>query len=154
MNEGCQIYLKTYSAVDKVDQMLKEWGVFYISWKWWHAPVRHGKAIGYCTAYQMYCKCAGESINRLWKLVNPMSAPEFWERASLQMCQYQSSHKKYPGDVEMRTTTQKPKLRWAWKNRDWRRMRTTSFRYCMQCILMLNFQEGRTAHCAQGPSNF
>ena len=29
----------------------------------------------------------------------------------MQICQYQSSHKKYPGDAEMRTTTQKPKLR-------------------------------------------
>ena len=31
--------------------------------------------------------------------------------AALQMCQYQSSHKKYHGDAEMRTTTQKPYLR-------------------------------------------
>jgi len=33
LNEGRGIYLKTYSAVDKVDQMLKEWEIFYISWK-------------------------------------------------------------------------------------------------------------------------
>ena len=46
MNEGREIYLKTYSAVDKIDQMLKEWQLDYISWKWWYAPMRHGKAIG------------------------------------------------------------------------------------------------------------
>jgi len=34
MNEGQEMYLKTYSAVDKVDHMLKEWESFYISWKW------------------------------------------------------------------------------------------------------------------------
>jgi len=34
MNKGREIYLKTYSVVDKVDQMLKEWDIFYISWKW------------------------------------------------------------------------------------------------------------------------
>jgi len=33
MNEGREIYLKTYSAVDKVDQMLTEWQIDYISWK-------------------------------------------------------------------------------------------------------------------------
>ena len=33
MNEGQEIYLKTYSAVDKVDQMLNEWQLDYISWK-------------------------------------------------------------------------------------------------------------------------
>ena len=65
MNEGCKIYLKTYSAVVKVDQMLEEWEIFYISWKWWHAPMQHGKAIGYCMAYQMYCKCAERSVNYL-----------------------------------------------------------------------------------------
>jgi len=41
----------------------------------------------------------------MWKLENPM----FRERVATQMCQYQSSHKKYPSDLGMRTTTQKPK---------------------------------------------
>ena len=34
MNEGREIYLKIYSTVDKVDQMLKEWQLDYISWEW------------------------------------------------------------------------------------------------------------------------
>ena len=109
MDEGRKINLKTYSTVGNIDQMMKDWDIFYISWKWWYVPMRHGKAIGYCVAYQMYRKCTEGSVNRLWKLENPMSAPEFWERASLQMCQYQSLHKKNPGGAEMRTTTQKNK---------------------------------------------
>ena len=31
MNEGCELYLKLYGAVDKVDQMLKDWGLDYVS---------------------------------------------------------------------------------------------------------------------------
>jgi len=53
--------------------------------------MQHGKAIGYCMAYQMYYECTEGSVNRLWKLENPMSATEFRGRASLQMCQHQSS---------------------------------------------------------------
>ena len=45
MNKGRELYLKLYGAVDKVDQMLKVWGLDYVCWKWWHTPMRHGKAI-------------------------------------------------------------------------------------------------------------
>ena len=40
MNEGREIYLKTYSVVDKVDQMLKEWKLDSILWKW--CQILHG----------------------------------------------------------------------------------------------------------------
>jgi len=40
-----------------------------------------------------------------------MSATEFCERAGTHMCQYQSSHMKYPGDADVNSTTQKPKQR-------------------------------------------
>jgi hypothetical protein len=45
MNEARETYLKTYIAVDKIDQMLLGWDVKYKSWRWWHAPTRHAKAI-------------------------------------------------------------------------------------------------------------
>jgi hypothetical protein len=35
MNEACETYLKNYSAVDKIDQMLLGWDVTYKSWRWW-----------------------------------------------------------------------------------------------------------------------
>ena len=63
--------------------MLKEWKLDYISWKWWHALMRHGKAIGYCQAYFMYCECTEGGLNRLWKLENPMSPGEFRERVGI-----------------------------------------------------------------------
>jgi len=35
MNEARETYLKNYSAVDKIDQMLLGWDVTYKSWRWW-----------------------------------------------------------------------------------------------------------------------
>jgi hypothetical protein len=45
MNKALETYLKTYSAVDKIDQMLLGWDFKYKSWWWWHAPMSHAKAI-------------------------------------------------------------------------------------------------------------
>jgi hypothetical protein len=45
MNEARETNLKNYSAADKIDQMLLGWDLTYRSWRWWHAPTRHAKAI-------------------------------------------------------------------------------------------------------------
>ena len=50
MNEGRELYLKLYGAVDKLDQQLKLWRLYYVTWRWWHAPKRHGKAIAFSMA--------------------------------------------------------------------------------------------------------
>ena len=34
MKEGRELYLKCYGLVNKVDQMLKDWGIGYIYWRW------------------------------------------------------------------------------------------------------------------------
>jgi hypothetical protein len=54
MNEARELYLKNYSAVDKNDQMLLGWDFTYRSWRWWHAPNRHAKAIAMSMAYSLY----------------------------------------------------------------------------------------------------
>ena len=112
--------------------------------------MRHGKAIGYCMAYQMYKECAEGSVNRLWKLDKPMNVTEFRERASLQMCQYQSSHKRYPGDAEIKTTTQKLKLRRGMEKQRLEKDENEKF------ILMQNYQEEMRVHCvlSLGTSKF
>ena len=51
MNEGRQFYLKVYGGVDKMDQMMKYRGLRYVTWRWWHAPLAHGKAISYKQAW-------------------------------------------------------------------------------------------------------
>ena len=104
MNEARETYLKTYSAVDKIDQMLLEWNLKYVTWKWWHAPLRHGKAIAMSMAYSLYKHCAEGDVDPEWK-VPVISGPKFRQKMSLQMVQYKSHHMKYPGDEKMRSTT-------------------------------------------------
>ena len=33
MNEGRELYLKVYGGVDKLDQMLTDWGLRYVTWR-------------------------------------------------------------------------------------------------------------------------
>ena len=74
MNEARDTYLNTYSAVDKIDQMLLYWNVSYMSWKWWHAPTSHGKAIAMSIAYSLYLQCAEGGVDPDWK-IKPVTGP-------------------------------------------------------------------------------
>ncbi len=85
MNEAQETYLKNYSAVDKIDQMLLGWDLTCRSWRWWHAPTRHVKA------YSLYLQCLEGTVDPEWK-ITPVSGPRFWQRISLQMVQYKSSN--------------------------------------------------------------
>jgi hypothetical protein len=108
MNEAGKTYLKNYSAVDKIDQMLLNWDLSYRSWTWWHAPTRHAKAIAMSMAYFLYLQCAKGTVDPEWK-VTPVLGPRFFQKMSLQMVQYKSSILHYPGDEKMRNTTQMKK---------------------------------------------
>jgi hypothetical protein len=105
MNEAQETYLKNYSAVDKIDQMLLEWALTHRSWRWWNAPTRHAKAITMSMAYSLYLQCSKGTVGPKWK-VTPVSRPRFWQRMSLQMVQYKSSNLQYPGDEKMCKNTQ------------------------------------------------
>ena len=54
MNEGREFYLKVYGGVDKLDQMMKDWGMRYATWRWWNAPLAYGQVIAHTQAWQMY----------------------------------------------------------------------------------------------------
>ncbi len=79
MNEARETYLKNYSAVDKIDQMLLGWDSTYRSWRWWHAPTRHAKATAMSMAYSLYLQCAKGTVDPEWK-VTPVSGPRFGRR--------------------------------------------------------------------------
>jgi hypothetical protein len=85
--------------------MLLGWDLTYRSWRWWHAPTRHAKAISMSMAYSLYLHCAKGTLYPKWK-VTPVSGPRFWQRMSLQMVQYKSSILQYPGDEKMCKNTQ------------------------------------------------
>jgi hypothetical protein len=105
MNEARETYLKMCSANDKIDQMLLGWDVKYKSWRWWHAPMKHAKAIAMSMAYSLYPQRAEGSVDSDWKVV-PVSGPRFRQKISLQMVQYRSSNFQYPGDAKMQKATQ------------------------------------------------
>jgi len=98
MNEARELYLKTYGSIDKIDQMLKDWKIDYICYKWWHAPRRHGHALALCQSWQMYLECASGTVDPEWKLDKPLDCPQFRLKMGKQMCQYQASMNRYPGD--------------------------------------------------------
>ena len=108
MNEARETYLKNYSAVDKIDQMLLHWDLNYRSWRWWHAPTRYAKAIAMSMAYSLYPQCSEGTVDPEWK-VTPVSGPRFCQRMSLQIVQYKCSNLHYPGDEKMRKNTQMKK---------------------------------------------
>jgi hypothetical protein len=104
MNEAQETYLKNYSVVDKIDQMLLGWNLTNRSTRWWYAPTRHAKAILMSMAYSFYLQCSIDTVDPEW-MVTPVSGPRFWQRMSLQMVQYKSSNLQYPGDEKMRKNT-------------------------------------------------
>jgi hypothetical protein len=90
MNEAQKTYLKTYSAVDKIDQTLLGWDLTYRSWRWWHAPTRHVKAFAMSMGYSLYLQCSEGGVDPNWK-VTPVSGTRFgrgylfiWHSANLQ----------------------------------------------------------------------
>jgi hypothetical protein len=105
MNEAQETYLKNYSVVDKIDQMLLGWDLTYRSWQWRHAPTRHGKAIAMSMAYSLYLQCAKGTVDPEWK-VTPISETRFWQKMSLQIVQYKYSNLHYPGNEKMCKNTQ------------------------------------------------
>ncbi len=115
MNEAQEMHLKNYSAVDKIDQMLLGWDLTCRSWRWWHAPTRHAKAIAMSMAYSLYLQCAKGTVDLEWK-VTPVSEPWFWQRMSLQMAQYKCSNLENPGDEKMCKNTQMNKKRHGTSN--------------------------------------
>jgi hypothetical protein len=82
MNEARETYLKNYSVVDKIDQMLLGWDLNYRSWRWWHAPTRHAKAIATSMAHSLYLQCAKGTVDPEWK-VTPVSGPTGFGRGCL-----------------------------------------------------------------------
>ena len=87
-----------YGGVDKLDQMLEEWNLRYITWRWWHAPMQHGKAIAHTQAWQIYKDCASGCVREEWKVDKPMSCPMFRQRLAEQQTKYTCLDNKYPGD--------------------------------------------------------
>jgi hypothetical protein len=109
MNEGRKLYLTSYCAVDKIDQMLRVRKLRICMCKWWHHPTFHGAALGMCMAYEFYKMCAEGGGDPSWAIDKPMSGPEFREMIDLQMLQYNPMNLNYSGDAALRAVTRQEK---------------------------------------------
>ncbi len=115
MNEGRDLYISTYWGVDNTDHMIKNTNVRYITWKYWHAPYQHAKAMAIVAAYDIYLECCDGLLDPSWKVEekNRMSFTTFRQTLGQQMLEYDPRKRCYPGDEQLRACTQQHKKRRA-----------------------------------------
>ena len=106
MNDARMMYLQSYYRIDTIDHLISNCNMFYRSWKYWHSPMIHGKALAVVVAYDMYLECAEGDLDPAWKIEKPIDFWSFREKLSEQMLQYKPTRRKYPGDGNMRAATQ------------------------------------------------
>jgi hypothetical protein len=81
------------------------------TWKYWHSPMLHAKAMIYVITYDIYLECATGKLDPDWKLEEKQIVDFYrWrEKLSTQMLQYSPKNRKYPGDEKFRVSTSQPK---------------------------------------------
>jgi len=84
--------------------------MYYRSWKYWHAPMIHAKALAVVTACDMYLECAEGNLNEEWK-TNPVDFHRFREKLGMQMMRYDPRNRQYIGEEKFRVCTQQNKAR-------------------------------------------
>jgi hypothetical protein len=106
MNEAHKLYLKTYGAIDRIDHYVKNTGLFYRTWKYWHLAALHAKALAIAVAYDIYKEIAEGNLDALWKIDHPVDYWTFRDKLALGMLHYSPKNREYPGDSKMRIATQ------------------------------------------------
>lgn len=106
-NEARSLYLKTYWAVDNVDHMIKNAGIKYKTWKYWHSPFNHAHAIAIIAAYDIYKYCCEGLADPNWFVEESkrMCFREFRLKLSEQMLQWDPAAGLLPGDSHFRYYT-------------------------------------------------
>jgi len=113
MNEAREIYLTHYSGIDAADHMIKNAGIRYITWKYWHAPYLHALSLGVIAAYDMYRECCDGDLDADWEIPERkrMSFADFRLLLSKQMLEYSPANNEYAGDEKFRDNTRATKKR-------------------------------------------
>ena len=63
MNEVSQIYLGTYSRIDSIDNLIKNFWMKYICCTFWHSPMIYAMSLAVVVAYDMYLEVEKEELN-------------------------------------------------------------------------------------------
>ena len=109
MNPARQLYLATYSRIDSIDNLIKNFNIKYCSWKYWHSPMLHGMGLAIVTAYDIYLEVCEGKLDQDWKVENPVDFWTFRDLLSTQMLEYDPKNCKYIGDTAMRPCTSQKK---------------------------------------------
>jgi hypothetical protein len=88
MNDSRMMYLQSYYQIDTIDHLISNCNMFYHSWKYWHSPMIHRKALAVVVACDVYLECAEGDLDPAWKIEKPMDFWPFREKLSKQMLQY------------------------------------------------------------------
>jgi hypothetical protein len=116
MNDARQLHLALYGRIDTIDSLIKHCGLFYCSWKYWHACKLHVMALALVVAYDMYLEVVQEGFPSFgFESKNEAKSKcfldfhQFCDRLSLQGLRYDPEEKKYHGDSALRVNTKKRK---------------------------------------------
>jgi hypothetical protein len=114
MNDARQLYLASYGRIDTIDSLIKHCGLFYCSWKYWHACKLHVMALALVVAYNMYLEVVHEGFPSFgFESKNDAKSKcfldfhQFRDRLSLQGLRYDPEEKKYHGDSALGVNTKK-----------------------------------------------
>ena len=103
MNEVRQIYLGTYSRIDSIGHLIKNYFIKCRCWKYCHSPILHAMSLAVIIYYYMYLEVSEGEIEQRWKDKNIVDFCTFHYILSNQMINYNPTHHKYSGDSNIRT---------------------------------------------------
>ena len=102
MNPARRLYLSTYGRIDSIDHMINNVKLFYRSWKYWHLPMNHAKALAVVIVYDIYLEVTDGELHPAWKVKDELKL-DFWSfRAILsnQLLSYHPTQRQYLGDSQ------------------------------------------------------
>ena len=119
MNTARDTYLKTYNGIDVADHYIKECRTFLGTQRYWVCAAKHAMDLTVACAYSMYNEVIEELVDpekcgakdRADLLKRKLDFFEFREQLARNMLAYDEKKCKYPGDEELRATTQAPRSR-------------------------------------------
>ena len=105
MNKVRQIYLGTYSRIDSIGHLIRNYCIKYICWKYWHSPTLHDMSLAVFIAYYMYLEVSEWELDQKWKDKNIVDFCTFHYLLSNQMINCNQTYHKYSCDANIRTVT-------------------------------------------------
>ena len=84
MHHWCVYVFCCCSMFQLINQRVSSFSSIQRSWKCWHAPMNHAKALAVTTTHDMHVECAEGKLNKEWK-VEPVTFHRFRGKLDIQM---------------------------------------------------------------------